>query len=150
MGRVSADVAVEGPIAEAEALWYDLARWPGFVDGFAHAPKVEGDWPRRGGTLIWDSHPGGRGRVVEQVSWHSPREGQDAAVEDAKLTGTQRIRFAPGRVTLALDYELKESMWLVDLLFIRRALRDSLRRTLTRFAIELRSDRELAGAEPPC
>jgi hypothetical protein len=81
--------------------------------------------------------------VIEQVRWFSPREGQDADVEDPKLTGTQRVRFAPGRVTLELEYRLKESMWLVDLFFIRGQLRQSLRRTLRRFAIELDAEREL-------
>lgn len=143
MGRVVAEVAVEGPIAEAEALWYDVTRWPVFVDGFAHAAKVEGDWPKRGGTLIWDSTPAGRGRVVETVTWYSPREGQDAAVEDPKVTGVQRLRFAPGLVTLELEYELKQGGRLLDVLFVRRAMRDALRRTLNRFAIELRAEREL-------
>jgi hypothetical protein len=46
-------------------------------------------------------------------------------------------------VTLELEYRLKESMWLVDLFFIRGQLRQSLRRTLRRFAIELDAEREL-------
>ena len=53
------------------------------------------------------------------------------------------MRFAPGRITLELEYRLKESMWLVDLLFIRGQLRQSLRRTLRRFAIEVDAEREL-------
>ena len=43
------------------------------------------------------------------------------------------MRFPPGWVTLELEYRLKESMWLVDLLFIRNRLRESLQRTLRRF-----------------
>ena len=49
-------------------------------------------------------------------------------------------------VGLELDYQLKRRPpgWqVVDLLFIRRAMRDSLRRTLTRFGRELAADREL-------
>ncbi|HEU4658799.1 MAG TPA: hypothetical protein VFR97_14820 [Capillimicrobium sp.] len=145
---MAATVPVEGQIVEAETLWYDLTRWPAFVDGFSHVAKVEGDWPREG-RLLWDSHPGGRGRVVEEVTWFSPREGQDVAVEDPKLTGTQRIRFAPGSVTLELVYDLKEGTWLLDVLFVRRALRDSVRRTLQRFAIELRAERELTRESIP-
>ena len=38
-------------------------------------------------------------------------------------------------------------MGVTDLLFIRRALRDSLRRDVDRFAIELATDRELAASE---
>lgn len=142
MPRVAATIEVPGPIFNAEQLWYDMTRWAAFVDGFNHVVKVEGDWPREG-TLIWDSHPGGRGRVIEEARWYSPRQGYDVVVEDSKLTGTQHVRFTPGRVTLALEYRLKESMWLVDLLFVRGQLRQSLRRTLRRFAIEVDAEREL-------
>jgi hypothetical protein len=143
MPRVVATTTVPEPIFNAEELWFDPTRWAAFVDGFAHVHKIEGDWPR-GGAISWNSHPDGRGRVIEEVVWFSAREGQDVRVEDTKLTGTQRVRFTPGRVTLELEYKLKESMWLVDLLFIRGQLRQSLRRTLRRFAIELEADRELA------
>jgi len=145
MPVVRASVAVPEPIFHVEQLWYDTARWPSFVDGFGHVVKVEGDWPRAG-AILWDSRPGGRGRVIEEVRWFSPREGQDAAIEDPKLTGTQRLRFAPGRVTLELDYRLKESMWLVDLLVVRGRLHRALERTLRRLAIEAVSDAELHAA----
>jgi hypothetical protein len=142
VSTVSARVAVEGSIAEAESLWYDLARWPAFVDGFGHVARRDPSWPQAG-EVMWDSTPAGRGRVIEQVTWFSQREGQDAKVEDPKINGTQRLRFAPGTVSIELEYELKEGTWLLDVLFIRRAQRDALRRTLTRFAIELRAEREL-------
>jgi hypothetical protein len=145
MGTVRAGVRIDGPIFNAEELWYDLDRWPSFMDGFAHVAKVGPEWPRHG-SLTWDSHPGGRERVIEDVLWFSPRVGQDVAVEDPKLTGTQRLRFPPGWVTLELEYRLKESMWLVDLLIVRNRLRESLDRTLRRFAIELRSDAELVDS----
>ena len=61
------------------------------------------------------------------------------------------MTFEPGpdgvEVALELDYELKAANVftpLTDALFIRRALRESLQRSLTRFARELRGDRELA------
>jgi hypothetical protein len=50
------------------------------------------------------------------------------------------------QITLELDYELKRpgvGGALTDLFFVRRALRESLRRTLDRFAIELEADRTL-------
>ena len=60
------------------------------------------------------------------------------------------MRFTPGpdavTVALALDYELKQRnalTWLVDALFVRRAIVASLRRTLARFARERRGDLEL-------
>jgi hypothetical protein len=56
-------------------------------------------------------------------------------------------RLADGTVVgLQLDYRLKERNPLtpvIDLLFIRRSLRDSLRRTLERLARELKADAEL-------
>ncbi len=142
MAVVRARTAVPGAISQAEALWYDLSRWSSFVDGFGHVASVDETWPVAG-AVVWDSRPGGRGRVLEEVRWYSQREGQDVAVDDPKLTGTQRVRFAPGVVSLELDYRLKEGLWVVDVLFVRRQLRDSLARTLRRFAIELGGELEL-------
>jgi hypothetical protein len=68
--------------SDAEALWYDLTRWPSFIDGFAHLAKQEGDWPRVGARVIWNSTPDGRGRVVERVQAYEVRSGQTLAVED--------------------------------------------------------------------
>ena len=147
MGRVRARIDVPVLASAAEALWYDTARWPTFVDGLAHVASVEGDWPRAGARVVWDSHPGGRGRVVERVLAHAPREGQELDVEDEKIRGVQRVGFAPHEggvvVTLELDYELKERRGVVpvvDLLFIRRPQRESLERTLRRLAIEARDE----------
>jgi hypothetical protein len=141
---------VAGQISEAERLWYDLNRWPSFVEGFAHVTKREGEWPKAGSRIVWNSVPAGRGLVSERVVEYEVRVSQTAEVEDPQLTGTQRIAFAPAeeghcRVTLELDYKLKQGgpfAPLVDALFVRRALRDALRRTLARFSRELRADRE--------
>ena len=150
MGRVRVAVKVPGLASEAETLWYEPQRWPAWVDGFGHVVKLEGAWPAAGSRAVWNSKPGGRGRVVERVSAYEARAGQTLAVEDEQLQGTQTVTFEPGadgvEVALELEYELKHSNALTpltDVLFIRRALRESLRRSLTRFAHELRSDREL-------
>jgi hypothetical protein len=150
MGRVRAGVDVPDAPEDVEGLWYDLNRWPAFMDGFHHLEKAEGGWPATGGRLVWQSTPAGRGRVVERVLEQEPGRGQAVEVEDPRLRGTQRVAFAPledgTAVDLELDYELKQRtpvQPLVDLLFIRRALRDSLRRTLSRFARELAADREM-------
>ena len=150
MARARASVTLPGLASEAEALWYDPQRWPAWVDGFGHAVKLEGDWPGVGARSVWDSKPGGRGRVVERVTAYEARAGQTVAVEDEKLRGTQRVSFAPGAdgvdVALELEYQLKERNALtpfVDALFIRRALRDSLQRSLVRFARERRSDMDV-------
>jgi hypothetical protein len=141
MGKIRVALDVPGPPDAAEALWYDTARWPSFIDGFGRLVKVEGDWPRAGSHVVWDSTPHGRGRVVERVVEHGPGAGQALEVEDPRLTGTQRVAFGAlddgTEVSLTLDYRLKQRNPLqpvVDLLFIRRALRDSLRRTLVRFS----------------
>ncbi len=138
-------------VSDAEALWHDLRRWPGFVDGFGSMALWEGEWPQRDARVVWDSRPGGRGRVVEQVLGHEPGAWQRVRVEDHQLRGEQTIRFTGVEggceLTLELAYDLKQPGFggaVTDLFFVRHALRASLRRTLERFAIELRADRELA------
>jgi hypothetical protein len=148
VGRVSARVDLPARAAEAEALWYEHARWPSFVDGLKHVARVEGDWPAAGARVVWDSYPGGRGRVVERVVAYEARSGQTLEVEDERISGRQSVAFAPleggVRMTLALEYGLKQRRGLlpavVDLLFIRRPQRESLQRTLARFARELAAE----------
>ena len=147
MPSVRATQAVPGLASEAEELWYDSRRWPAWVDGFGHVEKLEGGWPAVGARSVWESRPGGRGRVVERVTAYEARVGQTVAVEDERLRGTQTVSFEPGpdgvEVALELEYELKQRnplTPLTDALFIRRALRDSLKRSLLRFARERRGD----------
>ena len=157
MRRARATERLPGRVGEAEALWYDRTRWAGWIDGFAAIRTEEGHWPEPGATVVWDSRPSGRGRVGERVASYEPRRGHVLEVEDAQLRGTQSVGFEPRGddafdMTLELAYELKEGgpmRAVTDLLFIRRALGDSLRRTLNRFAAELATERELAGQYPP-
>lgn len=153
--RARVEVTVPGRISEAERLWYDTSRWPTFVDGFHHVAGRDEQWPQAG-TLVWDSTPGGRGRVLERVERHEPRVGQTAAVEDEQITASQTVSFAAVegervRVALELRYALKARPAgpltpIVDALFIRPRQREALARTLSRFARELASDRAEAGA----
>jgi hypothetical protein len=150
MATVRAAQTVAGLASDAEALWYDPQRWPAWVDGFGHVVKLEGGWPAPGARAVWESRPGGRGRVVERVTAYEARIGQTLEVEDEKLRGTQRVTFEPGpegvEVALELEYELKHAnafTALTDALFIRRALGESLKRSLLRFARERRGDMEL-------
>jgi hypothetical protein len=149
MGRATATVTVPGRTAEAEQLWYDPRRWPSWVDGFGHVVRLDEDtWPEPPARLVWDSKPGGRGRVLEQVTDYEQRTGQTLQVEDERLRGTQTVAFTPSddntRVTLTLEYQLKSQKTpltpLIDWLFIRRSINDSLRRTLHRFAREREGD----------
>jgi len=124
------------------ALWRDLRRWPSFVEGFGHVVELSGEWPSEGAKLVWQSGPEGRGRVTERVLGSGPDRIATRVYEE-RLSGEQtfRVREAPqgSLVGLELSYELNSDAplnGLADLLFIRRALRDSLRRTLTRFAVE--------------
>jgi hypothetical protein len=144
---VHATTTVPGRVVDAEELWYDPHRWAAWIDGFGHVAKLEGDWPQAGARLLWDSRPQGRGRVSERVTAYEARSGQTLAVEDARLQGAQRVAFKPQGgevlVSLTLEYTLKERSVitpLLDLVFIRRALRDSLQRTLARFGHERRAD----------
>jgi hypothetical protein len=144
---VRAAVTVPGRVAEAEELWYDPHRWAAWIDGFGHVAKLEGEWPHEGARLLWDSRPNGRGRVDERVTGYEARAGQTLEVEDERLAGTQRVSFDPVgeqvRVSLTLEYRLKDRSPitpLLDILFIRRAVRDSLRRTVDRFGHERRAE----------
>jgi hypothetical protein len=132
---------------EALALWSDPARWPSFVEGFGHTTSVDRQWPEPGAKAIWESTPGGRGRVTETVTELDGASLSMQIFEDA-LTGTQTFAALPGPdggsvVQLRLDYELAQGgplRGVADWLFIRRALRDALRRTLHRFALEAEED----------
>jgi uncharacterized membrane protein len=143
--RVRASVSVPGRPREAEALWLDRARWASWVDGFAQVVRIDDGWPEPGTRMRWTSVPRGRGLVEERVLERTPGERMLLAVEDEKLEGTQEVAFAAEgddvHVVLTLEYSLKEpTAPLVDRFFVRRALQDSLRRTLARFANERRAE----------
>lgn len=153
MGRVQVVAEVPGPLAAVERRWHEPAAWGAFVDGFERVVSLDPAWPEPGAMLAWDSHPDGRGLVIERVVTREPGSFLEVAVHDRQLTGTQRVAFGVTRdleavrVALALDYELTRSgplMRLADPLFVRRALRDSLRRTLDRLAGELECRRRPA------
>lgn len=151
MATISARRTLAGArVGEAQALWYALERRPTFVDGFARLHSIGGDWPGAGSRIVWSSPAGGRGRVVEKVTAYEPGVLQAAAVEDADVRGTQVVRFhvhgEDSQIELRLDYRVKRDGLagaLADVIYLRRRLRTSLERTLTRFAIELAAEREL-------
>lgn len=140
---------------EAKALWLDVRRWATFIEGFGHAVKRDDAWPAEGSTLVWESLPGGRGRVTEKVVSHGESELSTRLLEEA-LSGVQSVAFHPNDeggtvVELSLEYDLNPtSVWrsgplgkVVNLLFIRRAMTDSLARTLRRFATEAAEEQSL-------
>ena len=145
MGLARAIITVELPPDRALGLWTDIRRWPTFIDGFARVTRGRGEWPEQGSRLTWESHPGGRGIVTERVVEYEPGTGRLMTdVFEEALAGRQVARFLPvegggTRVEVELDYKLTQAGVLrriTDVLFIRRALTDSLARTLVRFARE--------------
>ena len=127
----------------ALALWSDVRRWPSFVEGLARVGELSAGWPQPGYKVVWESRPGGRGRVTEKVVERSHTRFATEVFEQ-RLQGRQTAEFRPAgdggtRVAVTLDYELVRRGPLgpvTDMLFVRRALRDALVRTLRRFAIE--------------
>jgi hypothetical protein len=137
------------PPDEALDLWLDLRRWPTFVDGFSKVTQQKGEWPSHGAQVIWESREGGRGRVTERIAAYDPARRVVIDVFDRQLAGTQTVVFTADEHGCALEVELDYSLTddsplkkVADLIFIRRALRDSIRRTLTRFAVEAAEEAE--------
>jgi len=149
MPRIAVRREVPADPGQVAALWWDPARWPGFVEGFSHVHRRDDPWRLAGGRIVWDARRDSpRGRVAEHVEARDPHGGGDVRLEDGRLQGLQRVGFAPAPegtlVTLDLDYSLKVSASaVVDLLYMRRRLRAGLQRTLDRLAREAAADREL-------
>jgi Polyketide cyclase / dehydrase and lipid transport len=123
-------------------LWTDVDRWASFVEGFARQLERSPGWPAEGERVVWESGPGGRGRVTEKVVASAGDSFATMVFEDA-LMGRQTFRVAPhtggAEVELSLEYTLTKYgpfSAIADAIFIRRALRDSLARTVSRFAVE--------------
>ena len=138
--------AGEVPLApeQAAALWRDLSRWPSFVENFARVVEQRGQWPAVDSRVVWESGPGGRGRVTEKVRENQPQRFATLVYEE-RLAGTQTAVFEPSQtegntmLRVQLDYELVDAgpfSGLTDVLFIRRALRDALARTVRRYTVE--------------
>ncbi len=172
MRRASARTTLPLAPTDVLRLWTDVERWPSFVEGFARRLELTEAWPEPGGRIAWESAPSGRGRVTETVVEHGA-DRFSTQVYEAALTGVQTLRVVAvndggagarsndgtegetsedgaeaeaSEVELSLEYELARYgalRGLADALFIRRALRDALRRTLDRFAIEAEEEARL-------
>ena len=150
MRRTSAITVVPLAPHDALRLWTDVDRWPSFVEGFARRLSLAPEWPEKGARVVWESNPDGRGRVTETVTANEPDRFSTQVFEE-RLMGTQTFQVVPANdgseVALSLDYELTghgSLRWVADAIFIRRALRDSLRRTLFRFEIEAEEEARLS------
>jgi hypothetical protein len=140
----SARAEAEVPLTPEAALrlWTDVSRWSSFVEGFARVVELDADWPAPGSRAIWDSARRGRGRVTEKVAEGAPGRFATLIFED-RLAGRQTFRAIESeggaRVELSLEYTLTgygPLGALADAIFVGRALRDSLRRTIARFRVE--------------
>ena len=138
--RVAAAVPL-GPEA-AVALWRDPRRWPAFVEGLRRISEQSPEWPAEGARVVWESGAPGRGRVTEKVASSSPTRFATHVYEE-RLAGRQTFEALEdqrgSRIELSLEYELTGGgplRGLTDVLFVRRAVRDALARTLRRFAVE--------------
>jgi hypothetical protein len=154
-GIVKAAAEVALPPERALALWTDVGRWPSLVEGFARISEISQDWPEPGSKVVWESRPGGRGRVTETVLQRDIRR-FTTRIYEQRLIGTQTAEVEPAeggsRVDLRLEYELQKGgplRGLTDLIFIRRALRDAMVRSLHRFAVEADEDAGLRGEPAP-
>jgi hypothetical protein len=145
IARAEAEVALT-PEA-ALRLWTDVSRWPAFVEGFARVLEQDPGWPAPGARLVWESVPSGRGRVTEKVTEDAGSDRFATLVFEDRLAGRQTLRAIESeggsRVELSLEYTLTRYGplgALADVIFIRRALRDALRRILYRFSIEAQEE----------
>ena len=138
MSRAAAERTIAGVAPdEAEEAWCSPSRWPEFVDGLARVGSADPAYPEPGSVVEWSSFPSGRGEVREIVVEYVPGSLVASDVEDEATTARQVVTFTGASggtaVRLELDYELRRRgpfTALTDLLFVRRAQADSLRRTL--------------------
>jgi uncharacterized membrane protein len=151
MGRTRESIAIDLTPERAFGLWTDVRRWPAFVEGFGHVERVDDGWPEGGAKLVWSSKPHGRGRVTEKVLESERPHRLRTMVVEERLSGTQTVTFEADEagqtmLDVELDYTLTTAgvlAGITDFLFIRRAVRDSLVRTLHRFASEAAEDASL-------
>jgi Polyketide cyclase / dehydrase and lipid transport len=140
VARVCVRQLFDASVHEVETCWYDVNRWPEWVDGLARVISVDGGWPRVGSEVIWQSSPAGRGRVSERVEAYEPLRGLTVRVQDEAIEGHQQVRFEPAgsgvEVELSLDYRITRRTPVtpvIEWLFVRRPMTTSLTRTLERF-----------------
>ena len=146
MRLASAEAEIALTPEAALRLWTDVSRWPSFVEGFARVVELDPGWPEQGSRAIWESVPAGRGRVTEKVADSAPGQFATLVFED-RLSGRQTFRASESEsgawIELSLEYTLTSYGPLgpvADVIFIRRALRDSLRRTIARFEVEAQEE----------
>ena len=137
MGKVSEELLIPAPLADAWDLYFERRTWPSWVDQLRTVESVEEGYPEVGGKLVWRSGPAGRGRVTETVLEHEPRRVHRIHFEDDSSEGEQTTTFSMEGtgtiVKLDLVYGLLQAGPLgpiTDRLFIRSQMRRMLQRSL--------------------
>ena len=145
----TASAAAEVPLAPEAALrlWTDTSRWPTFVEGFARVVELDPGWPAEGSTGDLGVDPGrpragDREGRREHARARSRRWSSRTACRAGRPSGSSESE-GGALVELSLEYTLTSYGLLgpvADVIFIRRALRDSLRRTDPRFGVEAQEE----------
>jgi uncharacterized membrane protein len=147
MGKASASVVIEAPLAEVWDFYFQPETWPGWVDQFSRVEASDG-YPEMGGTLRWQSGRAGRGTVTEKVLAHEPRTRHKIEFVDPESEGELEVRFSiesgegagSTKVEQTMEYRITGGgalSGLTDVLFVRSQVRGSLQRSLGRLKIEV-------------
>ena len=143
---VEARIAVPDRSAPLRRSGTTPTRWPSFVDGFGRDQVDEGDWPKQGARSSGTRRPGDRGRVIETVDALRGRaRSRSSRSRTRSCSGTSdRARSTAidgGATWSSLDARLRaQGRRPADEgdrppLHPPRRMRDSLHRTLRRFAL---------------
>ena len=84
MARLRTSVVVAGGVADAEALWYDRARWPAFVDGFARVARIDDSWPLPARPLVGLDSRRPRARAGDRHRLRGQERARSLLVEDER------------------------------------------------------------------
>ena len=146
MSEVSAEISIDADLKEVWDVFFDVHRWPSWVDGFDSVLNEVG-YPEAGGNLRWRSIPAGRGEVSERVLAHEPRRLHKIAFSDPESSGELATTFeiAGKRVIVrrTMSYEINRGgtfTWLADVFFVRRQVTVALQRELSGLKREAESD----------
>ena len=155
MGKVSASVVIDAPLAAVWDFYFEPATWPAWVDQFAKVESSNG-YPESGCSLTWNSTRAGRGKVSERVVVHEPRTRHRIEFTDPESEGKLEVRFGiePGegtgstKVEQEMEYAISGGgplSGITDVLFVRAQVRRSLERSLARLRTEIEAGEAAAS-----
>jgi hypothetical protein len=157
MRAVTASITCSATVHQAITAWCETERWPQWVEGLEEVVSVTSEWPAAGGIVRWRSSPAGRGHVTERILAYEPLRSVESEIIDDQVTARQLVTFTPAgppattagppaedrtEVTVDFGYRITRRSPItpvIDWLFVRPAMTNSLRTTLSRFAAEVRA-----------